>query len=1080
MIKKTNQIWLNESGCSGYFANGCSNSRGVGILINGKFQKEIKSVIRDVNGRYLILSVEINGMSYCIANIYAPNEDKPLFFKEVSDKIASLECMFVVLGGDFNVVMDSSIDRNVDRIYNPQSHQAVSQMMDSLNLIDVWRVKHPDTKKFTWCRRVSGELRWSRIDYFLVSEELYGKVVHNTISPAILSDHSLIELEIDSGVPKRGKGVWKLNESILNDDIAVEKISNHLEKVIQQYKHLDGFQYWELIKHEAIRICQDISKDKSMARNDYKLQLYMILESVQDKMIAEPNNGDLISSERTVKTDIDVMATEDAKRAAFRCRKNWNIYGEKGSKFFFGLEKRMAVNKTMYVVRKSNGELTKDYREILNVQKDYFEKLYSEDHSSQFNMANTTTAVFSEQARLLLDADITVDEIFDAIMTLKSGKTPGLDGLGIGFYRKFWNILKLPLLQLYQQAMMKGSLNPSARKGLVNLIPKKSADEFAVKSWRPLMILGYDYKIYAKLLSNRMDMVTSEIIGPQQYGFLKGRSAMSSVRRTIEVVTYLKKTKTPGLVAIVDFEKAFDKISYSAIRGMLKYFGANDKFVNMLFLLFNNFTACTQSNGYLSPFFNKCRGVNQGCPASPTCFVWTGELLAHLINSNKDIVGISVNGLEALLAQFADDTSSYLKYDELVVKSFYDTLRCVEANTGLTISYDKTALYRVGSIRNTNAKFYSVENVNWSNDPIKTLGIAVNCDGSSANDNWEGLLRKVQNVCDIWYNRSLTLVGRVLVVNTLVSSLCVYKMSIVMDLTQDQVKTLNEVVYKFIWKGKRARISMYTLSKKKNQGGLKLVDFRLKQDALLIAWIPKLDSDVFLAKCAYTALSPVLQNIIWKCNISSDDVVKLYGDNYWASVLKAWSKLKFHCPESRVQVMFQIIWSNSYIRIGGLPVVWKDLYDCGILFVHDLFNDTGPLKKIHDFNNILQKHWLHVASLQNALPKRWIELMSMSDWGEEKPDPLDSVYDKKGCSLVYNLMLEDSDALRKYCDRWLSEIPDLSYENFCQAFVRHSRCRCAVKYWDFQYRLMLKKIVTNADLCDWKLVNSATCTFLPV
>ena len=1072
---KNSQIWSNEFGSMGYFANGTSSSRGVATFFCGKFHKNIRDIVRDINGRYLIISMELNGLTYCFVNVYAPNENCPKFFEEIQSKIAELECMFMIVGGDFNVVRDAGKDRSTERIYNAHNQEAITKMMDSHNLLDIWRLQHPDDKKFTWCRRVGSSFRWSRIDYFLVSEELFGKIVCNGISPAILTDHSLIHMELDTGVPKRGRGVWKFNESLLDDQQFVSHMQQHLENTKVQYDHLDKIQLWELLKHEAIRISQEESKRRSIAKRDHSNLLYVILEEIQDKLIENSEDIQLQSSERSVKTELEVLATEDAKSSAFRCRKNWAIHGEKSSKFFFNLEKHNAINKTMYAIRKSDGTLTKDYTEILNEQQVFYSKLYGKDPSVSFTMQNKTAATFSPTSHVLLEQDFTIDELYDAMMTLKSGKTPGLDGLGVGFYRKFWNVLKQPLFDMYQVAVEQKHLNPSARKGLINLIPKKSDRDYELKSWRPLVLLNYDYKIFAKLLANRMDIVTKDIIGPQQYGFIKNRSAISSIRRTIEVVTFLKKTRTPGLIAIIDFEKAFDRISYSAIKGMLTYFGAGPVFTDYLFLLFNDFQACTQTNGYLSRLFTKGRGVNQGCPASPTAFIWTGELLAHLIQTNRNIQGISIHGLEALLAQFADDTSSFLKYDPLVIKEFCDTLRRVELNTGLKISYDKTAIYRVGSIRNSNAKFYTEQDLNWLNENIKTLGVTISCDGGTPKENFEEIVDKLNKVCNLWYNRTLSLAGRILVVNTLMASLFVYKMSVLLDLTKEQLRQVNGIIHNFLWKGKRARIAMNTLCKDRKDGGLKLVDISAKQTALKVGWIPRLDDDAFLANCAYHALCPVLRNNIWRCNLSVSDVKTVFEANYWSGVLEAWAKLKFAAPISKIDVMYQIVWYNSYIKISGRPVMWKDFHNAGILFVCDLFDEDGQPKTATDFELPVSRQWLKLQSLLHAIPKNWKTLLTNDNWGSSQKDPLDIIYSKNSCKLVYDILIEDQNVLRKYHKLWHLELPDMSYENYKNRF-KHFRGICKiVKYWDFQYRLMLHKMVTNVDLFEWGKINSPFC-----
>ena len=75
---KEENMWSAEFGNKILFANGTSNSKGVAIAIqNKRIVNSIEGVERDINGRYIIVNLKIEGYTYCLCNIYAPNEDKP-------------------------------------------------------------------------------------------------------------------------------------------------------------------------------------------------------------------------------------------------------------------------------------------------------------------------------------------------------------------------------------------------------------------------------------------------------------------------------------------------------------------------------------------------------------------------------------------------------------------------------------------------------------------------------------------------------------------------------------------------------------------------------------------------------------------------------------------------------------------------------------------------------------------------------------------------------------------------------------------------------------------------------------------
>ena len=73
--------WKNEWGALAWFAHGTSNSRGVAILIKNKLAINVHNVIKDVNGRFILLYATIQGAKLLIANLYAPNMDVPEYFQ---------------------------------------------------------------------------------------------------------------------------------------------------------------------------------------------------------------------------------------------------------------------------------------------------------------------------------------------------------------------------------------------------------------------------------------------------------------------------------------------------------------------------------------------------------------------------------------------------------------------------------------------------------------------------------------------------------------------------------------------------------------------------------------------------------------------------------------------------------------------------------------------------------------------------------------------------------------------------------------------------------------------------------------
>ena len=78
-------------------------------------------------------------------------------------------------------------------------------------------------------------LKQSRLDFYLISEALLSGLKTCTIEPSYRSDHSIVSLSIDFNNFKKGKGLWKFNNSLLYDEKYLDCIKNTILEVKKQY-----------------------------------------------------------------------------------------------------------------------------------------------------------------------------------------------------------------------------------------------------------------------------------------------------------------------------------------------------------------------------------------------------------------------------------------------------------------------------------------------------------------------------------------------------------------------------------------------------------------------------------------------------------------------------------------------------------------------------------------------------------------------------------------------------------------------------------------------------------------------------
>ena len=109
--EKSSEIWATEWSYTVLFRSLASNKVGVAILFNNNFSLKSLRQLSDKEGRYIIVDLEVGELTLTLCNIYAPNTDDPAFFKNVSEQMLSFKCDEIIIGGDFNLVLDVSKDK---------------------------------------------------------------------------------------------------------------------------------------------------------------------------------------------------------------------------------------------------------------------------------------------------------------------------------------------------------------------------------------------------------------------------------------------------------------------------------------------------------------------------------------------------------------------------------------------------------------------------------------------------------------------------------------------------------------------------------------------------------------------------------------------------------------------------------------------------------------------------------------------------------------------------------------------------------------------------------------------------------
>ena len=113
-------------------SNGPKKQVGVAILILNKIDFKLKSVRRDGEGHFLLITGTIHQDAVSILNIYAPNTRAHTYIKETLLRLKSHIEPHTLIVGDFNTPLSPT-----DRPSRQKLNKEIRELIDVINLQDL-------------------------------------------------------------------------------------------------------------------------------------------------------------------------------------------------------------------------------------------------------------------------------------------------------------------------------------------------------------------------------------------------------------------------------------------------------------------------------------------------------------------------------------------------------------------------------------------------------------------------------------------------------------------------------------------------------------------------------------------------------------------------------------------------------------------------------------------------------------------------------------------------------------------------------------------------------------------------------
>ena len=189
-------------------------------------------------------------------------------------------------------------------------------------------------------------------------------------------------------------------------------------------------------------------------------------------------------------TELRHIYEKRAEGAIFRSKVRWIQEGEKPTKYFFNMERKIFNKKIISELTVADGCLTVNENQIMDEIKLFYENLYTssnnstnEDFHEFTNNINQHLPKLSSEQCNGIEGKLTLNECWEALKSMGIGRSPGEDGFTVEFYKCFFEIVGKDLLNSYNAAYENGEMSISQRRGIITLVPKENSDLRELTNW---------------------------------------------------------------------------------------------------------------------------------------------------------------------------------------------------------------------------------------------------------------------------------------------------------------------------------------------------------------------------------------------------------------------------------------------------------------------------------------------------------------------------------------------------------------------------------------------------------------------
>jgi hypothetical protein len=461
-----------------------------------------------------------------------------------------------------------------------------------------------------------------------------------------------------------------------------------------------------------------------------------------------------------------------------------------------------------------------------------------------------------------------------------------------------------------------------------------------------------------------------------------------------------------------------------------------------------------------------------------------------MLDQNKDISGVNIQGKEVKILQMADDTT-ILTSEAQDIPKILTLLKDFRDISGLKTNVDKTLAYRLGKL-NENVQLGNTFDLKWRTLPISLLGITISTNTEETiKENFLDKLQGIELLTRIWSRRNLSMKGKLTIINSILIPKLIYP-STILEVPEEVIKSMSDIIKTFFWNWKRPKVRLELLIRKVEKGGIKYPCLECKLKSWKTLWATRAlrleGKDPLWLRIVNNLLPGGLTFTYLLKSRPTDKMLKNYCPNlptFYKQIIINWRKVNNTIKiDNKEKIKNEGIWLNEKIMTKNTPLYCGPSMRKGIKYISDLLSPEGNFLDHIQLNIKFNTTWtfLDILKVRLTIPSEWKNiLLSVQEENLEK----DVLYNKLNnlkllkTKDIYILLIEtehDLSSISASQIYWQTKYK-IDEDTMKLVYTLPYRSSKLTILQSLQYKILTKILNCNYWLFKIKIKDSPKCRF---